>query len=251
MPRHVHCSPFDEGAQGHVSGVRNGEVTMRQTRWLRWVAIGVVMVSGCTRAPRDPCHGVAPPVATFRVVPESGELPLLVTFDAADSSPGSGEIVEYVWEFGDGGTATGRLVQHRFDRAGGGAEEQEFRVVLIVVQEHGTEAGFCRCEAQAVRVLRYGVSRPLNVLHWEVRPAYNGSWVEGVVRNESADRRVTHAEVYARFYREPGHVVVGEAQRELWDIRPGEERLFMITTYLWPWQYDWVEIRTQAFTAEP
>ncbi len=224
---------------------------MKHRRWLALGAIGAVLFSGCTRTSRDPCHGVVAPVATFRVSPETGELPLLVTFDASDSFPGIGEIVEYRWEFGDGTAGTGRHVKHRFDLSAAGAEEQEFWVTLTVVQALLTEAGPCCLSAQAIRVLRYGISRPLNVVRWDLRLTYSGSLIEGIVRNLSADRRVTHAEVHARFYREPGHVVVGQAQRELWDIRPGEERLFMIATHLWPGEFDWVELRTEAFTAEP
>lgn len=224
---------------------------MRRRRWLALVLIGAALFLGCTRTLPDPCRGVVSPVATFRVSPEGGELPLLVTLDASDSFARVGQIAEYNWEFEDGTTGSGRIVEHRFDRPSAGAEEQEFRVTLTVVQELPTEAGLCRLAAQTVRVLRYGISRPLNVLQWELKSVYYGSLIEGVVRNESADRRVTHAEVYARFYREPGHVLVGQAQRELWDIRPGEERLFMISTYLWPWEFDWVELRTEAFTAQP
>lgn len=224
---------------------------MRRRQWVALVLGGAAVMSGCTRTPTDPCRGVAPPVATFRVAPEGGELPLLVTLDASDSFAEGGQITEYRWDFGDGTAGIGRVVEHRFDRAPGGAEEQEFRVALTVVQESLTEGGQCWLSARTVRVLRYGISHPLNVLHWDLEHVYNGSLIEGVVRNESADRRVTHAEVHARFYREPGHVLVGQAQRELWDIRPGEERVFMILTYLWPWEYDWVELRTEVFTAQP
>ncbi|MDD5763855.1 MAG: PKD domain-containing protein [Candidatus Bipolaricaulis anaerobius] len=220
-------------------------------RWWAVVMGGTLFLSGCARVAPDPCRGVAPPVATFRVSPEEGELPLLVTFDAGDSFASEGQIVGYQWEFGDGVTGTGPVVQHVFDRDPDGLEEQEFPVTLTVTQEAATEGGVCHCTSPAMRVLRYGKSYPLNVVGWELMPAYDGSLIEGVVRNESADRRVTHAEVYARFYREPGHVLVGEAHRELWDIRPGEERSFMIPTYLWPWQFDWVELRTEAFTAQP
>ncbi|MBC7220386.1 PKD domain-containing protein [Candidatus Bipolaricaulota bacterium] len=218
-------------------------------KWCWALVGGMLLLSGCVRVAPDPCRGAAPPLATFRVSAEGGELPLLVTLDATDSVPGAGCIVEYLWEFGDGTLGSGAVVHHKFDRDPEGPEEQEFRVVLTVIQELITDQGPCRLTGQAVRILRYGISRPLNVVRWEVKPTYHGSLIEGLVRNESADLRLTHGQVVARFYREPGHVLVGQAQRELWDIRPGEERLFMIATYLWPWEFDWVELRTEAFTA--
>ncbi|GAB4311780.1 MAG: hypothetical protein Kow0097_13360 [Candidatus Bipolaricaulota bacterium] len=217
-------------------------------RWWWTLVGGVLLLSGCLRVVPDPCRGVAPPLATFRVSVEGGELPLLVTLDATDSFPGAGCIVEYLWEFGDGTLGSGAVVHHKFDRDPEGPEEQEFRVVLTVVQELITEQGPCRLTGQAVRVLRYGISRPLNVVGWELKSTYYGSLIEGFVRNESADLRVTHGQVVARFYRGPDHVLVGQADAEIWDVRPGEERFFMIPTYVRPWQYDWIELRTGAFT---
>ncbi len=83
-----------------------------------------------------------------------------------------------------------------------------------------------------VEYLCYGFSRPLNVLRWEIRAAYYGSPIEGFVRNERADLRVTHGQVLARFYREPDHVPVGQAPTEIGNVRPGTERLFLIQTAL-------------------
>jgi len=217
-----------------------------------WVVVGgALLLSGCARVGPDPCSGVAPPVAAFRVSPEGGELPLLVTLDATDSFSSAGSIVEYVWDFGDGTMGNGAVVSHKFEGDPEGPEEQEFRVVLTVTQELITHQGPCRLIGQTVRVLRYGISRPLNVVRWERKSTYYGSLIEGFVRNESVDLRVTHGQVVARFYREPHHVLVGEAHAQIWDLRPGEERFFMIPSYLSPRQYDWVELRTDAFTVQP
>lgn len=224
---------------------------MKRWRWGVLVLIGAALLSGCARVSPDPCLRVSLPVAAFRVSPESGELPLLVTVDASDSFAREGTIVEYCWEFGDGTTGNGPVVQHRFDRDPTGPEEREFRITLTVTQESATDHGLCRLAAQTVRVLRYGISRPLNVVCWEVKPVYYGSLIEGFVRNESADLRVTHGRVVAFFYRGPDQLLVGQEETEIWDVRPGEERLFMIPTYLRPWQFDWVGLRTEAFTAQP
>jgi len=223
---------------------------MKQRLW-RLILVSGLLISGCTRVAVDPCARVSPPVAAFRVSPESGELPALVTFDASDSLSREGDLISYRWDFGDGRTGEGRVVEHRFDRDPRGPEEEEFRVTLTVTQEAETEYGTCRLVGETVRVLRYGVTRPLDVVQWEAKATYYGTLIEGVVRNVSTDLRVTHGRVIARFHAGPEHALVAVGERELWDIRPGEERLFMIPTYLWPWQFDWVELQTEAFTAQP
>lgn len=223
---------------------------MKQRFWKLILVCGL-LISGCTRVEVDPCADVSPPVAAFRVSPESGELPTLVTFDASDSLPRDGHLISYSWDFGDGRAGEGRVVEHRFDRDPEGLEEREFRVTLTVTQEAETAYGTCCLVGQTVRVLRYGITRPLNVVQWEAKATYYGTLVEGVVRNESADLRVTHGRVIARFYVGTEHTLVAVGERDLWDIRSGEERLFMIPAYLWPWQFDWVELRTEAFTTQP
>ncbi len=99
--------------------------------------------------------------------------------------------------------------------------------------------------------MRYGIGRPLDVLYWEVRSVWDGTAIEGFARNVALDRRVPHGEIIVRFYRGPSHVLVAEERRDLWDIRPGEERWFIIRPPLRSWQFDWVDLRAEAFTAQP
>lgn len=47
--------------------------------------------------------------------PPRGDPPLTVRFSAADST---GEITEYRWDFGDGGVAVGRVVEHTYTLPG-------------------------------------------------------------------------------------------------------------------------------------
>ena len=60
----------------------------------------------------------APPDARFTASPTSGLFPLTVTFDASTSSAHGGRIVSYDWDFGDGASASGRLVTHEFEEPG-------------------------------------------------------------------------------------------------------------------------------------
>ena len=55
------------------------------------------------------------PAARFTATKLIGPKPLVVTFDASGSSPGSGTIVAYNWAFGDGETGTGVSVEHTFE----------------------------------------------------------------------------------------------------------------------------------------
>ena len=55
-----------------------------------------------------------PPTASFTASPTSGRAPLVVDFDASDSSDPDGHIISYDWDFGDGGTSTGVTVAHTY-----------------------------------------------------------------------------------------------------------------------------------------
>ena len=62
--------------------------------------------------------GMQPPVAAFTFMPPSPEVNEWVRFDGAASSDPDGTIVSHSWSFGDGNTATGARVWHRFTAPG-------------------------------------------------------------------------------------------------------------------------------------
>lgn len=58
-----------------------------------------------------------------------------IEFDASDSYDTDGEIVQYIWSFGDGTTGEGIVVKHEYgSQAGGGWKPQ---VTLTVIDEDG------------------------------------------------------------------------------------------------------------------
>src|SRR5688572_4429648 len=59
-----------------------------------------------------------PPVAAFTATPESGIVPVTVSFADAGSHDPDGTIASYDWEFGDGATATGPGVTHTYNATG-------------------------------------------------------------------------------------------------------------------------------------
>jgi len=75
-----------------------------------------------------------PPIAEFSCSPTSGLYPLSVTFDASASRDPDGSISQYQWDFGDGQTASGRVVTHLYTRAG------TFSARLTVVDNEGGTA---------------------------------------------------------------------------------------------------------------
>jgi len=57
------------------------------------------------------------PNASFTASPTSGNAPLAVSFNAANSNDPDGTIVSYSWTFGDGGTGTGVSPSHTYNIA--------------------------------------------------------------------------------------------------------------------------------------
>ncbi|MCC5843272.1 MAG: S8 family serine peptidase [Verrucomicrobia bacterium] len=55
-----------------------------------------------------------PPTASFTLSPQTGNAPLPVQFDAADSFDSDGSIVSYAWDFGDGFTGSGMQTPHSY-----------------------------------------------------------------------------------------------------------------------------------------
>lgn len=102
-----------------------------QEAYIHLIPIGVIQPPSAT------------PTAAFSFSTPSANLP--VQFDASTSCAGptnasggcpsnSGSIVGYEWDFGDGGSGTGRLISHTFPR------QQSYNVTLTVVNDRGVRA---------------------------------------------------------------------------------------------------------------
>lgn len=113
--------------------------------------------------PPDPEQN-KPPTAAFSCLPDAGDAPLAVAFDASASSDPDGLALFYVWDFdGDGVDDTGYLrsakAEHTYAAAG------NFDVCLTVVDEGGLTAS----ASQVVRVSEHGNFQP--VAAFSVDPA--------------------------------------------------------------------------------
>ncbi|MFC2077667.1 PKD domain-containing protein [Candidatus Bipolaricaulota bacterium] len=106
---------------------------MNRYRLTSWIPIVIASVS------LTACIALnSPPVAQFARTPASGEAPLAVFFDAADSIDSDGSIVSYAWTFGDGSAGTGMTTTHVYTTAG------TFEATLTVTDNRGDETDFAR-----------------------------------------------------------------------------------------------------------
>lgn len=73
------------------------------------------------------------PVATFKITPPAGSLATKFTFDASGSSDtkNAQKVVQYSWDFGNGQTAGGKIVEKKFSQTG------DFAVSLKVTDDKG------------------------------------------------------------------------------------------------------------------
>ena len=79
--------------------------------------------------------GSAAPTARISSSQPYGPAPLAVSFSATGSTDPENGALTYAWQFGDGATASGSIVSHTFDAAGGAPAR--FNVTLIVTDPAG------------------------------------------------------------------------------------------------------------------
>jgi len=91
------------------------------------------------------------PTAAFTATPTTGSQPLTVQFNAGASSDPDGTIASYVWDFGDGGSATGVTTTHTYTSAG-------VYVVLLTVTDN---EGATDTTDQTITVTAPGNSAPI------------------------------------------------------------------------------------------
>jgi PKD repeat protein len=75
------------------------------------------------------------PVARFKTNVNTSAVEQPIWFNASESYDPDGEIVQYIWNFGDGTTAEGELVDHEYLTANGNGWRPQ--ITLTVVDENG------------------------------------------------------------------------------------------------------------------
>ena len=79
-----------------------------------------------------------PPIASFTISPDIGNVGTNFRFDASSSHDPSGNIVSYAWNFGDGSTGSGAVVMHTY------AVAKTYAIKLTVTDNDGTVASSSR-----------------------------------------------------------------------------------------------------------
>ena len=94
--------------------------------------IDTLDIVGISRNPITDLNG--DPFANFTLSPQNPSAGETVAFDAARSDDPDDSITSYDWDFGDGGTGSGRTVNHVYDSPG------DYTVTLSVTDEFGSIA---------------------------------------------------------------------------------------------------------------
>jgi len=87
----------------------------------------------------------APPEPRFDIPARPVSVSELATLDGSASSDADGQILSYIWDFGDGATGEGQVVNYAWTEAG------EFNVTLTVIDDSGT-ASALQTVSRVVRV---------------------------------------------------------------------------------------------------
>jgi PKD repeat protein len=84
------------------------------------------------------------PIAAFTAIPGNGKTPLSVTLDASGSKDPDGTIVTFLWDFGDGQTASrtsASTFTHEFTVQ---TTSKVFTVILTVIDNLDAEDSACK-----------------------------------------------------------------------------------------------------------
>jgi PKD repeat protein len=79
------------------------------------------------------------PIASFTATPNTGNSPLSVDFDASASSDPDGTIATYLWDFGDGQTASATVATFTHVYTNVQSNPQVFTAILTVTDNDGAD----------------------------------------------------------------------------------------------------------------
>jgi PKD repeat protein len=118
----------------NIGGHQNAWVGAPTSKFLAGTIDNVAVYGTVLPAERVTAHytaGIGKPNVGPAAAYSSSAKDLTASFDASGSSDPDGSIVSYVWDFGDGSTATGKTTTHTFAKAG------SYTVKLTVADNRG------------------------------------------------------------------------------------------------------------------
>lgn len=125
----LECCSMLPTTNANVMSTRNA---VRSASLLAVLSFALLTLAGCSRGvPADASNQPPSAAAGDDGTVQLGEA---LTFDASESADADGDIVAFTWDFGDGGGASGPVVEHAYDRVG------VFTVTLTVEDDDGAVA---------------------------------------------------------------------------------------------------------------
>ena len=142
----THFNLMTSGTTGGVDG-RDGSVELKRALELpmSWT-LELISRPEYVGGVKHPGH----PVAYFEALPTAPNAGTTVRFNGADTASDGHPGLRYSWDFGDGGTATGAVVKHAYERTGW------YVAKLAVTSSDGTVSGY----EQVVKVGTPSSKRP-------------------------------------------------------------------------------------------
>lgn len=131
-PRTIASYSWNFGDGNTASGVTAAHTYTTPGQYT--VTLTVTDSVGLTSESSNTVTVVAPkaaPTAAAVATPSTGPAPLAVTLDASGSSDSDGTIVSYSWDLGDGGSASGAVVNHTYSTPG------TYVATVTVTDNHG------------------------------------------------------------------------------------------------------------------
>ena len=110
-----------------TAGTYNTTLTVTDSKGLTGFATTPIVVTAAPVAVNQA------PTAVVNATPLTGTAPLAVSFDASGSTDADGTIASYLWNFGDGSTATGKTATHTY------TTEANFAATLQVIDNQGAQ----------------------------------------------------------------------------------------------------------------
>jgi len=156
-----------------------------------------------------------PPKARFSFSPQTGIFPLNVSFDASASYDPDGTIVEYKWDFGDGGVGSGEKINHIYQSWG------TFPIILKVVDNNGAQGR----EVKVIEVLR--LYQPVNIRYetFVDDSLFSSRYVTEIYWEENHENDTIAEIVFYRVYKKrPGEAnfayrCIGEVTADVFTLR--------------------------------